>query len=123
MLPPLIDTFKCERRANGLGLEFDPAASPFLVMVRPEEGAPVPPEPPSPPPEPTNEIPESLLSLFMLLLSDPLPLALLLFGVLEIDTDLGNLFSLALLPPCEIEIPAGNLGTLFGAVAFDAGSL
>ena len=43
-------------------------------------------------------------------------------GVLEIDTDLGNLFSLALLPPCEIEIPAGNLGTLFGA-AFDAGSL
>ena len=88
-------------------------------MVRPEEGA-VPPEPPSPPPEPTNEIPESLLSLFMLLLSDPLALAL--FGVLEIDTDLGNLFSPALLPPCEIEIPAGNLGTLFG-VAFDAGSL
>ena len=61
----------------------------------------------------------------MLLLSDPLPLALLLFGVLEIDTDLGNLFSLALLPPCDIEIPAGNLGTLFGVVpAFDAaGSL
>ena len=77
LLPPLIDTFKCESRANGLGLEFDPAASPFLVMVRPEEGV-VPPEPPSPPPEPTNEIPESLLSLFMLLLSDPLPLALLL---------------------------------------------
>ena len=121
LLPPLIDTFKCERRANGLGLEFDPAASPFLVMVRPE-GA-VPPEPPSPPPEPTNEIPDSLLSLFMLLLSDPLSLALPLFGVLEIDTDLGNLFSLELLPPpCEIEIPAGNLGTLFG-VAFDAGSL
>ena len=77
LLPPLIDTFKCERRANGLGLEFDPAASPFLVMVRPEEGALAPPEPPSPPPEPTNEIPESLLSLFMLLLSDPLALALL----------------------------------------------
>lgn len=57
----------------------------------------------------------------MLLLSDPLALALLT-GVLEIDTDLGNLFSLALLPPCEIEIPAGNLGTLFGA-ALDAGSL
>ena len=109
LLPPLMDTFKCDKRAKGFGLELEAESFiPFLVILRPEG---VVPEPPSP--EPTTEIPASLLSLFMLLLS---PLLLVPLAVLDIDTDLGNLFSP---PPCEIEIPAGNLGTLLGA-AFDA---
>ena len=118
LLPPLIETFKCDKRAKGLGLfelEVD-SFVPFLVIVSPVGFEP---EPPSP--DPTTEIPPNLLSLFILLLLSP-ALLLVALGVLDIDTDLGNLFSLALLPPCEIEIPAGNLGTLFGA-ALDAGSL
>ena len=108
LLPPLIDTLRCDNRENGLGLEPD-SSLPFLVMVRP---AGVALEPPGSPADPTTEIPASLLSLFMLLPS------LAPLDVLDIDTDFGNLSGL---PPCEIEIPAGNLGTLFGG-AFDAGS-
>ena len=110
LLPPLIDTLRCDKRENGFGLEPD-SSFPFLVMVRPAGVVAL--VPPDSPAAPTTEIPASLLSLFMLLLSLALPL-----DVLDIDTDFGNLSEL---PPCEIEIPAGNLGTLFG-VALDAGS-
>ena len=97
-----MDTFKWDNLAKGLGFEL----SPFLVMLKPEGVALLP--LPAGSPDPTTEIPASLLSL-LLALSPPL---LALLGVLEIDTDLGNLFSFEA-PPCEIEIPAGSLGTLF----------